>query len=107
MPLCVDRYGSRVVDMLWKVSDVERKKEMVKILLAHEEELAADFHGSIVLRNCNIAHFRSQQEGWLEGQKMAGKRKELFQEIFDVNCHSRGEGKRKKLKRMSDDMIAG
>lgn len=76
---------------------------MAKLLLAHEEELSADFHGSIVLRNCNIAHFRKKQAGWLEQQKAAEKKRELFQDLLDEGGQSSVAGSGRKRKRPLND----
>lgn len=77
-----------------------RKEEIAALLLAHEEELSADFHGGIVLRNCDIAHFRRKQAGWLEGQKAATKKQEMFQDILGDEAQSIvvGSGKKRKKK---------
>lgn len=95
-----------MVDTLWQVSEVSKKEELAKVLLAHEEELSADFYGSIVLRNCNITHFRKRQEGWLESQRAASKKRELFQDLLgDVDTVS--SEARNKRKRTSDGDIGG
>lgn len=86
--LCMDKHGSRVVDVLWRMSEVSKKEDLAVLLLAHEEELTADFHGSIVLRNCNIAHFRKKQAGWLDQQRAAGRKREIFQDILGEGCHT-------------------
>ena len=101
--LCKDRQGSRVVDAVWRTSQVSKKEEMAKVLLAHEEELNTDFYGSIVLRNCDIANFSKQQGAWLEHQRAAERtaerKKALFQDLLkeghqDSASGSRGKGKR-------------
>lgn len=73
--LCVNKHGSRVVDVLWRSSDVAKKEEITALLLAHEEQLAADFHGAIVLRNCSVACYWKQrsdvERGAASKQEMA------------------------------------
>lgn len=96
MVLCKDKHGSRVVDGLWRQSEVSRKEVLGKLLLAHEEELSSDFHGSIVLRNCNIAHFKKKQAGWLEQQRAAERKKELFQDLLEGGQNLAGSSKRKR-----------
>ena len=78
-------------DMLWRMSEIGKKEELATVLLAHEEELTANFHGNIVLRNCNIAHFRKKRAGWLELQKTTDKRREIFHDILTV-CSSEEGG---------------
>lgn len=90
--------------MLWKLSQLAEKEEMAKQLLAHEEELSADFHGSIVLRNCNMAHFKKKQAGWLEQQRAADKKRELFQDLLEGPSQPAVDSVRnKKRKRVLDD----
>ncbi len=97
----MDKYGSRVVDVLWRLSEVKKKEELATILLANEEELASDFHGSIVLRNCNITHFRKKQEGWVKSQEAVGRRQEIFQDILGDQSTLRN--KKRKLSGLTDD----
>ena len=103
MSLSVDRYGSRVVDMLWRQSELERKEELAQTLLAHEEQLTADFYGSIVLRNCDIAHYRKQQVGWVDQQKAAGKRRQLFQDMLSESQSPAAGLQRKRTASMKDN----
>ncbi len=70
------------MDSLWKTQDLEKKSDIAKVLLAQEDKLSADFYGNIVLRNCNIASYKSQQGEWAEAQRQAGKKKELFQDLL-------------------------
>ena len=96
MSLCLQKHGSRVVDVVWRMSEVGKKEELAKILLAHEEELAGDFHGKIVLKNCNISHYRKKHEGWLEKQRVANKTRELFQDIIGSESTPAGERRSKR-----------
>lgn len=100
--LCKDKHGSRVVDVVWQKCQVDRKEGIAAILLANEEELSADFHGGIVLRNCDIAHFRKKQAGWLEGQKAVSKRRELFEDILGEGSGQGVVASRGKKRKKSD-----
>lgn len=70
------------MDALWRHCEVGRKEGLARELLAHEEELSEDFYGRIVLRNCNIAHFKKKQAAWQEVQEASDKRRQLFQDII-------------------------
>ena len=70
------------MDEIWGRSEVSRKEEIATLLLAHEEELAVDFYGGIVLRNCNIAHFKKRQAGWIQEQETAKKKRDIFKDII-------------------------
>ena len=94
--LCKDKHGSRVVDTLWRQSEVARKEGLGRLLLTHEEELSSDFHGSIVLRNCNITHLKKRQAGWLEQQRAAERKRELFQDLLEGGGQSSAGGSKRK-----------
>ena len=59
-----------------------QKEAIVTELLDSEEELSADFYGKFVLRNLNVSHYKRKQNVWQTQQEMAGKRRELFQDII-------------------------
>lgn len=67
---------------MWGRSPVARREELARLLLVHEEDLSADFYGSIVLRNCNIASFRKRQAGWQEEQVAASRKRDMFEDIL-------------------------
>ncbi len=77
-----DKHGSRVMDSVWRNCEINRKDELAEVLLACEEQLAEDFYGKIVLRNCNIAHYKRKQESWREQEKAAEKKRTLFEDII-------------------------
>ena len=82
LQLSKDKHGSRVVDILWRQCEIGRKDQLAKLLLTHEEELADDFYGQIVLRNCNITHYKKKQDVWRDKERAAEKRRNLFEEII-------------------------
>ena len=51
--------------------------------MAHEDELLANYFGKIVLRNCNISHYKKKQGTWRNMEGAAEKRRELFQDILE------------------------
>lgn len=82
---------------MWGRSQIPRKEELARLLLAHEEELAADFYGSIVLRNCNIAYFRKRQVGWQEEQLAASRKRDMFEDILGEGGAVVGVGEKRKI----------
>ena len=82
MCLSKDKHGSRVVDALWRNCEISRKDQLAQKLLAHEDELGDDFYGQIVLRNCNIAHYKKKQDVWVEQERTAEKKRHLFEDII-------------------------
>ncbi len=77
-----DKHGSRVMDSLWRNCEISRKDELAETLLAAEEQLAEDFYGKIVLRNCNISYYKKKQDSWMEQEKAAEKKRTLFEDII-------------------------
>ena len=92
MVLCKDRRGSRVVDVLWRQSEVHRKQELAEQLIAHEDELFANYYGKIILRNCNILHYKKKQAAWQDIERAAERRRELFQDIIEDQATVRVKG---------------
>lgn len=107
--LCKDRQGSRVVDVLWRQSEVQRKQELAEQLMAHEEELFANYYGKIVLRNCNISHYKKKQTAWQDVERATEKRRELFQDILEDRPTDKMKrtGKKRQRKHQSDELEVG
>ena len=74
-----------MIDTVWRHCEVKRKKAIVKKLIAHEEKLASDFYGRIVLRNCNMSHYKKRQAAWQGDQCAAAYRRDLFQDIVSTD----------------------
>lgn len=100
IPLCKDKHGSRVVDAVWRNCEVSKKEILAQELLSHENELSDDFYGQIVLRNCNIAHYRRKQAVYQEREKATEKTWEIFRDILDEPVEqlkvATGKGKSKR-----------
>ena len=91
------------MDAVWRYCEVGRKEEIARQLLAHEDKLTSDFYGQIVLRNCNVAHYRKKQAAWQADQQAAERRRGLFQDIFSEDDVSKAPGKGRRAKRRKDD----
>ena len=92
MVLCKDKHGSHVVDVLWRQSEVQRKQELAEQLIAHKDELFANYYRKIILRNCNISHYKKKQAAWQDVERAAERRKELFQDIIEDMATVRVKG---------------
>ena len=95
------------MDAIWRNSEVAVKEMLVEKLLTHEAELADDFYGRIVLRNCNVAHYRRKQAVW-QKELVATNTRELFHDILEDESTAASEGRRKRKSRTvgSGDMGA-
>ena len=97
------------MDALWRSSEVSLKESLAEELIAHEAELAEDFYGRIVMRNCNLSHYRRKQAMWQEKTVTAANARELFHDILEdkltdsqaVNAPSLK--KKRKSKTLSED----
>ena len=74
-----------MVDAVWRHCEVKRKKTIAQKLLAHEEKLASNFYGRIVLRNCNVVHYKKKQTSWRGDQSAVAHRRDLFQDIVSTD----------------------
>lgn len=70
------------MDSLWRQCEIGHKDQLAKLLLTHEEELTGDFYGHIVLRNCNIVHYKKKQDVWRIGERAAERKRNLFEDII-------------------------
>ena len=95
--LCKDRHGSRVVDVLWRQSEVQQKQELAEQLIIHEEDLSSNYYGKIILRNCNIAHYKKKQQAWQDVERATEKKRDLFQDILEDTPALGSEKKRTQI----------
>ena len=95
MTLCKDRHGSRVVDVLWRQSEVQQKQDLAEQLIANEEELLTNYYGKIILRNCNISHYKKKQQVWQSVERAIERKRELFRDILDSDLQGRRAGERR------------
>ena len=56
--LACDKFGSRVLEVIYKASEMEMKQKMVNVLASDESKLSANFYGRFVLRNCKVARYK-------------------------------------------------
>ena len=89
--LCKDKHGSRVVDVLWRQSEVQRKQELAEQLIAHEDELFTNYYGKIILRNCNISHYKKKQAAWQDVERATDRKRELFEDILGEKAQVRSK----------------
>ena len=94
------------MDAIWRASEVSVKESLAEELIAHEAELAEDFYGRIVMRNCNVAHYRRKQAVWQEKVATATKTKELFHDILtDLSTTDTCGPSSKKKRKCNSDIL--
>lgn len=76
-----------------------QKESLVQELLTHEGSLGDSFYGRIVLRNCNVTHYKRKQAAWQSGQQAAERKRELFRDIVTDDVTSNNVA--------TDDVVSG
>ena len=110
--LAKDKFGSRVVEALYSVAELKRKRKIVGHLAACKAELEADFHGRITLSKCRVGQFaapKGGEEAWAEREASVAKKKAMFAEILeDSDDEAAGAGEESdlaaKLKKAADPL---
>lgn len=80
--LATDKSGSRVLDKLWAIADINTKETMVIEIVPHEQLLANNFFGKFVLKNFRVEHFKRKREEWKQGEVSGDKKKDMFRDIL-------------------------
>ena len=105
--LACDKFGSRVLEVIYKASEMEMKQKMVNVLASDESKLSANFYGRFVLRNCKVARYKEAgAEAWQQAEEASGKKKAQFEELFGGGEEAEKDGKassKEKKKRKRKD----
>ena len=99
--LSKEKHGSRVVDCCWKHTELKDKQLIADELLKAEKELADNYYGKFVLRNCNIDYYKKKgdlAEGSFNSKE---KVKKMFSDIIDKPSKPQPQSAHKKRKSSS------
>ncbi|XP_019628830.1 PREDICTED: nucleolar protein 9-like [Branchiostoma belcheri] len=80
--LSCDKFGSRVMDVVWKVAPVGVKASIAEKLVEKEDRLRSDQYGRFVWQNCAIDHFMRLKDRWMDVQAAQERKRRLFQDIL-------------------------
>lgn len=85
------------MDSCWKHSEIKDKQLIVNELITGERELAENYYGKFVMRNCNIEYYKKRgcvKEGSYSSKE---KVKKMFSDIVDtsVSMTTKSSQKRK------------
>ncbi|KAJ2668240.1 Nucleolar protein 9, partial [Coemansia spiralis] len=80
--LALDRYGSHIVDAVWKVADITSKETIVRELVQKETQLQDSQFGRIVLRNCGAEQYKRRADTWRERERGLERKKHMFKDIL-------------------------
>jgi len=78
--LACDKWGSRVVDSIFKAVDDAIQERVKYILREHKSRLESNLYGRIVLYNCGVKQYVNTMREIQEQQQQ--KRKKLFEDII-------------------------
>jgi len=79
--LACDKFGSRVIDCLFKSIDDGTQERFKYILREHKSRLETNLYGRIVLYNCGVKQYVNTMREIQEQQQQ--KRKKMFEEILE------------------------
>ena len=81
--VAMDKYGSHVVEKLWKLSPLTAKNSMMEELAASKEKLESSQHGRLVVRNCRLDQFMRKREDWVKEEQTQTTKRGMFDDIIN------------------------
>lgn len=81
--IAMDKYGSHVVEKLWKLSPLANKNTMMEELAQNKEKLESSPHGRLVVRNCRLDQFIRKREDWVKEEQTQTTKRSLFDDIIN------------------------
>lgn len=94
--LACDKFGSRVIDAMWKELEEDVQDRLRCVLRTHKSKLETDLYGRIILYNCGV---KQQVVKMSEIKEKQERKRKLFEEILDENkVHAAPVKKEKKTK---------
>ncbi|KAK4511943.1 uncharacterized protein ATC70_003942 [Mucor velutinosus] len=81
--LAKDKFGSHILDKCWAAADIDSKEKIAAELVKHEHELASHYIGKSILWTCKIDQYKRRHDDWVEREKGAERKREMFRDILD------------------------
>lgn len=81
--LAKDKFGSHILDKCWLAADIDSKEKIAAELVKHEHELASHYIGKSILWTCKIDQYKRRHDDWVEREKGAERKREMFKDILD------------------------
>lgn len=81
--IAMDKYGSHVIEKLWKLSPLATKNIMMEELAESKEKLESSPHGRLVIRNCRLDQFIRKREDWVKEEQTQTTKRGLFDDIIN------------------------
>nr|XP_002125348.1 nucleolar protein 9 isoform X2 [Ciona intestinalis] len=80
--IAMDKYGSRVLENIWRQSSIKMKIIIAESLVPHESSLTNDQHGKHIFRKFAIRQFHQRNEDWKSFQVKIEKKRKMFQDFL-------------------------
>lgn len=80
--LAKDKFGSHILEKCWLAADIEMKEKIANELVKHEHDLSGHYIGKGILWTCRIDQFKRKREEWIEREKGAERKREMFKDIL-------------------------
>lgn len=81
--IAMDKYGSHVIEKLWKLSPLAAKNTIMEELAESKEKLESSPHGRLVVRNCRLDQFIRKREDWVKEEQTQTTKRALFDDILN------------------------
>ena len=81
--LACDKYGSHVVESVWKHSPLPTKNTMMEELQTAREKLESSQYGRMVVRTCRLNQFTRHREDWIKEEQSKTTKRSMFEEIIN------------------------
>nr|CAB3264397.1 nucleolar protein 9 [Phallusia mammillata] len=80
--IACDKYGSRVIDNIWKSADVDIKTMLAECLAPQADVLLADQYGKHLHRNFGLRQFIHRRTEWDDFHARQIKKRKVFEDLF-------------------------
>ncbi|KAG0946369.1 hypothetical protein G6F60_003677 [Rhizopus arrhizus] len=80
--LAKDKFGSHILEKCWLVADIEMKEKIANELVKSEHDLSSHYIGKGILWTCKIDQFKRKRDDWIEREKGAERKREMFKDIL-------------------------
>ena len=93
--------GSRCLDSVFQMINVNQKEMITKELSESYDELKYDFYGRFALQNCKVEQYKLQRDHWENSLQNRDKKRKMFNDILSDKSDEPPR-KKKKLSQSKD-----
>ncbi|KDO17875.1 hypothetical protein SPRG_21792 [Saprolegnia parasitica CBS 223.65] len=104
--LAMDRNGAFSVIKCFNTMSLEYKTMIAEELSFMDAKLVGNHFASMVLTNCNVHEFKTNEEKWRSTYERKRKVKELFSDLVDETSSTKKDKKQKKDKKAAKKVVS-